>query len=133
MHDQLSRVEKGRDGRRAGLRIRQGHVARRSHEIDRIALKPRTIDALAPAKDVKRQCPLSTQRMNLGCGAAVHVELPVERRQWREVVATGTIPRPPRQTAPPVTAPGPALAHAAATIVPRGLRHRAKRKTPPAG
>ena len=91
------------------------------------------IDALAPGKDVKRQCPLSTHRVDLWCGAAVHVDLSVERRQWREVVATVRIRRDPGQTVAAVNAAGPALAHGAATIVHRRLRHRAKRKTPPAG
>ena len=83
-----------------------------------------------PGKDVQRQRPLLTHGPDLRGGPPVHVDLPVERRQRREVVYIVQVRRYPGQTVATVNASRAPLAQAAAAVVHRRLRNRPKHETP---
>src|SRR5207302_647759 len=112
---EIARVEIGRDRRGAAHGVGQGHVPVGPHEIDGIAPQAGSTHLRAPCKDMQRQCSPVTHGLDLGRGAAVHVDLPVQRRQRREVVLPDAVHvRPhPRQTVAAVNRPRAALAQTA--------------------
>src|SRR5205085_10890534 len=85
-----------------------------------------------PGKDLQRQSPLATYRADLRRGLAVHVELPIQRRQRREVVLLDAVDvrHHPWQAITAVNRPGASLAQAAPAVAHGRLRDRAKKETP---
>ena len=83
---ELTRIEIGPDRRGIALGIRQGHVTVGAHQIEGVRPQAARTHFPMPGKDVQRQFSLFTHRLKLSSDVAVHVDLPVERAQRREVV-----------------------------------------------
>src|ERR1700688_1736861 len=83
---ELACVEIGGNRSGAAGRIRQGHIAVRSYQINGIAPQAGSTHLRTPWKDVQRQFSPITHGPDLGRGVAIHVDLPVHRSERREVV-----------------------------------------------
>src|SRR5438309_8897593 len=118
-----ARVQIGRDRRGAARGVGQSHVAVGPHEIDGIAPQAGPTHLRTPRKDVQRQSSAVTHGLDLGRGAAVHVDLPAQRSQRREVVFPDAVHGRlhPRQTVTAVNGPRAAFAQTASTVVHRRL------------
>src|SRR5437762_735928 len=97
------------------------------HEVGRIAGEPCARRVAAPRKDVQRQSARRAPCSQAATGAAVHVHLPLQRLERREVVRRGLDPWQPIAAA---DAPGAPLAQAALPILDRRLGDGAKQEAP---
>jgi len=120
---ELACVEIGgyRDG--AARRIREGHIAVRPYQINGIAQQARSTHLGTPRKDAQRQFSPITHCPDLGGGVAIHVDLPVHRSQWREVVGihAAQVRLHPRQTVTAVNRSRSPLTQATSPVVHRCL------------
>src|SRR5438874_5986781 len=97
------------------------------HEVGRIAGEPCARRVAAPRKDVQRQSARRAPCSQAATGAAVHVHLPLQRLERREVVRRGL---DPWQAIAAADAPGAPLAQAALPILDRRLGDGAKQEAP---
>ena len=91
-----ARIEIGRDGFRATIGIGKRHVAIRANEVYRIAAQSGSGDPRPPREYMECELALAAKRSQRRCAFTIHVHLPVERLERREVVA-GRVRLHPRQ------------------------------------
>src|SRR3979490_1458234 len=96
----MSGVQIGRDRRSASLWIGHGHIAVRSYEIERVPLEATPTHRGAPRKHAQPYLTSLTRAGHSCRSLSVHVDLPVEGREWREVVDLVWESGHPRQTVP---------------------------------
>src|SRR5262245_14724444 len=74
------------EGDRRLLRLRQRHIAIRSHQVEPVSMKTGALHHRLPRNFMERQMAASAECADLWRGGTIDMHLPFERRQRLEVV-----------------------------------------------